>query len=154
MRVINLLLHLFTAALMLPDLFFIGISFLWGIQYLKGLETVIVPIVVLLFCTAFFFATAGAVMQCVKYKKQSPGVYMVREMIMHGLPVVCFVIMIVYELVITLHGRGGVYGFTLFYEQGTLSIIDLTGIGVGVIGMILTSIGTKIRKSRLAKQTQ
>lgn len=90
-------------------------------------------------------------MQCVKYKKQSPGVYMVREMIMHGLPVVCFVIMIVYELVIILHGRGGVYGFTLFYEQGTLSIIDLTGIGVGVIGMILTSIGTKIRKSRLAK---
>lgn len=150
MRVINLILHIITAVLMLPDLLFIGIAFLWGVQYLKGLETVFVPMFVLLFFLAFTASSVGGIVQLVTYKPAKLRVYTVREMIIHGLSAVCFLAIIIYSLVIISDHTSGMPEISVFSTETSLSLIDLTGFSVGIAGMIVTIVGSGIKKRQLA----
>lgn len=151
MRVINLVLHIVTMVLLAPNLLFVGINFLWGMQYLKGLETLIVPLVVLFFVGAFFASMILGPVQCIRYRSTRPNAYMIQELFIHGLSAICFLIMIVYSLVIICHHGFRVPELSLWATENSISVIDLTGVAVCLAGIIITIVGSRIRKKSLAK---
>ena len=139
MRVTNLILHIITVIIMLPDLVFVGLNTLVGLGYLDGVELIIVPTAAMIFFAAFLASTAGAIITMVAYKK-SPRVYITRELLIHIVSAVCFVMAIIYLILIRLHSS--VHG------SGFSEVINIAGLIVSVAGIIVTLIGRrKIKKA-------
>ena len=140
MRVTNLILHIITVILLLPDEVFVGLNTLVGLAYLRGYERIVVPMAAMIFCVAFFASTVGAIMTFASYKKMSPRVYKARELIIHGISAACFVMAIIYLIEISLHSSRTGSAFS--------RIINLAGIVVCIAGIIVTLLGSKSRKKR------
>ena len=138
MRVTNLMLHIVTVILMLPDLLFIGINTLMGLGYLRGYELIVVPAACLLFGAAFFFSTIGGPIQFATYKKTKPGAYMRGELITHGLCALSYLLAIVYMIKVALNSssKGG------FSEWG----INIMGLVVCLVGIVITVVGSRSNK--------
>ena len=151
MRVTNLILHLLSSLLMIPDAFFIGIAFLWGIQYLSGMEVIVVPLFVLLFFAGFILSSLGGLIQFAGYKKLSSKAYMKRELIFHGLAALSFGLMIGYTLMIILNPAPKIPELSTDSSDTHISVIDMAGFVVAVAGMIFNVIGGIIRNKKAAK---
>ena len=138
MRVTNLMLHIVTVILMLPDLLFIGINTLMGLGYLRGYELIVVPAVCLLFGAAFFFSTIGGPIQFATYKKAKPGAYMRGELITHGLCALSYLLAIIYLIRIALYSS--TTGRSFEY------IINIAGFLVCLVGITVTVVGSRSNK--------
>lgn len=148
MKIINLILHILTMIVMLPDLLFIGIAFLWGVQYLRGWETIYVPAFVMLFFGAFFYSLLGGVILFPKYRKARNKVYMRHELIVHGLSALSFGGMLLYTLVQILHPAPEIPELTT-HSEPKFSAIDITGFALALAGIII-SIIIGVRKDKIA----
>lgn len=151
MRILNLILHIISALLITPDLLFVGIAFLWGVQYLKGLEIIIVPAFVFLIFASFFASLIAGTIQTVKYRSLRPKVYATRELLLHGLSASGFLTMIVYTLMIMWQYSFKIPEIGLYGSETSLSIFDLTGFAVSISGIIVNLLWAKLSKRVNAK---
>lgn len=142
MRVINLILHILTAIVMLPDLVFIGINTLMGLGYLDGLELLYVPAVALAFGLAFVVSTVGAPINMAKYRSKGLKLYVKRELISHGLCALCYALAILYLIEIYLHSSSHGDGFSMK--------VNIAGFCLALAGMIITVAGRKTSKQATA----
>lgn len=147
MKIINLILHILTMIVMLPDLLFIGIAFLWGVQYLRGWETIYVPAFVMLFFGAFFYSLVGGVILFPKFRKNKNRSYMKHELIVHGLSALSFGGMLLYTLVQILHPAPEIPELTT-HSEPKFSAIDITGFALAIAGIII-SIIIGVRKDKI-----
>lgn len=146
MRVINLILHILSMIVMIPDLLFVGIAFLWGMQYLRGLEMIFVPLFVLVLFAGFFYSFFGGIIQFPKYRKASNYEYMKHELKVHGLAAAGFGEMIIYTIRLILHPTPKIPELTT-ESHPSVSLIDLTGFALAIAG-ILISLIVGIRKDK------
>ena len=61
MRVTNLILHIITVIIMLPDLVFVGLNTLVGLGYLDGVELIIVPTAAMIFFATVSYFKSGPI---------------------------------------------------------------------------------------------
>lgn len=130
MRVINLILHILTVIAMSPVLLFVGISTFMALGYLDGMELLIVPGVAAVFGFAFLGSTVGGFTQFASYRSTKPKVYVRREVVIHGLCALCC-------------GFAAIYGIQ---DDDTGLIINLAGLGLSIVGIIVTLVGGMIVK--------
>ena len=140
MRVVNLILHILSVIVMLPDLVFIGINTLMGLGYLEGIEFLYVAAAVLLFGSAFLVSTIGSPINIAKYRSKGHKLYVKRELISHGLCFLSFVAAILYEIAIYLHSSAHGDGFGMK--------VNLTGFCLALAGIIFTLVCGKITGKR------
>lgn len=148
MRVTNLILHLLSSLLMIPDAFFIGIAFLWGIQYLSGMEVIVVPIFVLLFFAGFILSSLGGLIQFAGYKRLSSKTYMKHELLIHGSAALSFGLMIAYTLMIILNPAPKIPELSTDSSDTHISVIDMAGFAVAIAGIIFTLVAGTIRNKK------
>ena len=149
MRVINLILHIVSLLLMVPDAFFVGIAFLWGMQYLRGSEIIIVPTFVFLFFAGGFFTCLGAITSFSQYKKLTAKKYMRYELITYGFTALSFGLMIAYTLVLILNPAPKIPELSTDSSDTHVSMIDMAGFAVAVAGMVFTIV-TCTAKNKIA----
>ena len=142
MKVTNLIFHIITLIIMLPDLVFVGLNSLVGLGYCNGIELVYVLTADLLFGGAFLAYTVGAIIMFTKYKSTRPKVYFTRELLAHGLSALCFAVAIIYIIDVRLNSS----------SKGTLfaPAINLIGLVVCIIVIIINVIvHKKIKRAPL-----
>ena len=129
MRVTNLIFHIITLIIMLPDLVFVGLNSLVGLGYCNGIELVYVLTADLLFGGAFLASTVGAIIMFTTYKSTRPKVYFTCELLIHGLSALCFAIAIIYIIDVRLNSS----------SKGTLfaPTVNLIGLVVCIIAIII-----------------
>lgn len=134
MRVLNLIIHILAAILMVPDLIFWGINFLMGVQYLRGLELLIIPFV-LMFALSFFASLIEGITLCVRYRSIRPKSYRKREILIHGICAFCFALLVIYRINVMRSDSGDIEYIVL--------AMDMAGFLVSLAGIIITAIGSK-----------
>lgn len=156
MRVTNLILHIVTLLLMLPDALFIGLSALVSLPYLDGIEIIEVPVFFLLFFTGFFFSLIGGIMQFAGYRKAPVKKYMKREVLIHGLAALSFGLMIAYTLILILNPAPKIPELSTDSSNVRVSVIDIAGFALAIAGIVFTLVaGTiKIKKAAAAAGAQ
>ena len=95
MRITNLIIHIIAVILMLPDLLFIGINSLMGLGYCNNIEMIMVLTIDMIFGAAFICSTVWEIILVARYKTTRPKSYMINELIIHGLTILCFAIAVV-----------------------------------------------------------
>ena len=142
MRVTNLIFHIIAVILMLPDLLFIGINSLMGLGYCNNIEMIMVLTIDMIFGAAFICSTVWEIILVARYKTTRPKSYMINELIIHGLTILCFAIAVIY--IIRVHLTS-----TYPHEYGFSMYINLAGFGLSLAGIILTLI-LGIRRNKKA----
>ena len=140
MRVTNLIFHIITLIIMLPDLVFVGLNSLMGLGYCNGLELIYVLTVDLLFGCAFLASTVGEIILFIMYNPTRPKVYFTCELLNHGLSALCFAIAIIYIIKVRLNSS----------SKGTLfaPAINLIGLVVCIIVIIINvAVRKKMKKA-------
>lgn len=148
MRLTNILLHIFAVVLMIPDAFFIGIAFLWGMQYLSGMEIIVVPLFVMAFFGGFFFSMIGGIVEFTRYKKIPAKKYMKHELLIHGSAALSFGLMIAYTLMIILNPAPKIPELSTDSSDTHISVIDMAGFAVAIAGIIFTLVAGTIRNKK------
>ena len=142
MRITNLIFHIIAVILMLPDLLFIGINSLMGLGYCNNIEMIMVLTIDMIFGAAFICSTVWEIILVARYKTTRPKSYMINELIIHGLTILCFAIAVIYIIRVHLTSTyPHEYGFSLY--------INLAGFGLSLAGIILTLI-LGIRRNKKA----
>ena len=143
MRVTNLIFHIITLIIMLPDLVFVGLNSLMGLGYCNGIELVYALTVDLLFGGAFLASTVWAIIMFTTYKSTRPKVYFTCELLIHGLSALCFAIAIIYIIDVRLNSS----------SKGTLfaPAINLIGLVVCIIAIIINVAARKKMKKATQK---
>jgi len=140
MRVTNLLLHIFALILMLPALLFVGINSFMGLAYSRGLDTLIILVVSMIYAADFLASTVGVIILFASYKSTGPKAYMKNELIIHGLSALCYVIAIIYLISISMSSSS-------FDSLGTWLLVDFAGLAVCLAGITVTVV-CSIKRNR------
>jgi len=152
MRVTNLIMHIVSLIMLIPDALFIGIAFLWGVQYLRGMEIIVVPLFVLTFFAGFVFTLVGGIILFHKNRKAPNKTYMKRELIVYGFTALSFGLMITYTLMIILNPAPKIPELSTDSSDTKVSVIDIAGFALALAGMIFTVVAGTI-KNKKAKST-
>ena len=147
MRVTNLILHIITMIVMLPDLLYVAINTLMSLGYLDGMELLIVPGIALIFGAAFVGSTAGEIKLFASYRSIKPKTYMRWELLIHGLCAVAFGIMIAREVSMMINPPPRIPELSTRSDPH-ISVIDVIGFSLALVGIIINLISGKIRSKK------
>lgn len=90
----------------------------------------------------FLASTVGVIILFASYKSTGPKVYMTNELIIHGLSALCYVMAIIYLIVISMSSSS-------FDGLGTWLLVDFAGLAVCLAGITVTVVCSIKRNRRV-----